>query len=102
MANNIFECLNNSSISTRYVTKFFGVSDGQVYHRETMDILGNDIKYFSVNFIKIIDNVIIENNMYLFSKEQQKFFEKYATEADGILSNISQQFDEFLGSYLGG
>ena len=68
--------------------------------KEKLD--GTFTKVFTTDFIHLLDTCIVSNNLYVLSKEQEIFFKRYLEEADAKnLSDDMQQFDIYLGSYLG-
>lgn len=72
------------------------------------DMNGNDIYKFNVNIIYLLDKYFTKNNNKMLSIEQERFVNKYLKEAQSktedeefILTNLINQFDIFLGNYLG-
>ena len=59
----------------------------------------NNTHKFREAFVKIFDDAVIENNLYICSPEQEKFLLKYFAEADGELSEEMVQLDIFLAEY---
>ena len=83
-------------------SRFGGYQEGNAIYRQYKTLGKPDTKTFSEKFVQIIDSVLISGNANLFSKEQEKFFDRYLTQADsGDLTNEMIQFDNFLGGYSG-
>ena len=54
---------------------------------------------FTTDYVRLLEDALLRDNMHVLSKEQQTHFKKYCTEADSMLSENMTQFDEYLGSY---
>lgn len=82
------------------VTSSIG-SKNQYYYKEYG--LDGSIEYvFLQDLIDIFDRVFINNNEKYASLEQRKLLKSYCKEADtGLLSELNQQLDNYLGGYLG-
>lgn len=59
----------------------------------------NNTYKFREELVKIFDDAVIENNLYICSPEQEKFLLRYFSEANGELSEEMIQLDKFLGEY---
>lgn len=90
------------------LSKYSTIDNGFMV-RQDYDCLTGHKYRFEDDTIKIIDDVIILNNLSLFTKNQEKFFLKYldlaAQITDGTISynSLSEemaQFDQWLGSYV--
>lgn len=68
-------------------------------HRGQKSILEGTRVLFTADYVKLLEDALLRDNMHVLSKEQQTHFKKYCTEADSMLSENMAQFDEFLGSY---
>ena len=68
-------------------------------YRSQKSILGGSRVLFTPEFVSILEEAILRDNMHVLSKEQQAYFDRYCIEADGQLSADMLQFDKFLGEY---
>ncbi len=68
------------------------------------DNIDGSIEYiFYLDIIALLDKVFILGDNNVLDKEQKEFVMEYLTVADtpDLLDDISEQFDIYLGSYLG-
>ena len=79
-------------------------------HNLQVSILGDTQFKFTDNFANIVNLMVMSNNRYLFTKEQEKFFREFLVEAEKVtagqigvdeMTNKMQQFNTFLGTYEG-
>lgn len=70
-------------------------------HTSQMGVLGNVANFYTGDFVSVLDEAILTDNMYILSKEQQAHMDTYFSEADGTLSDEMEQLDKFLGEYIG-
>ena len=68
-------------------------------HRGQKSILESTRVLFTADYVKLLEDALLRDNMHVLSKEQQTHFKKYCTEADSMLSENMAQFDEYLGNY---
>lgn len=88
-------------------------ADPIFFVKEYMD--GDKEAIYYLNLIHLLDKVIIKNNLYYLSIDQERFIKKFFEEA-GIVDNlinlnntnpyenmddVMKQLDNFLGSYIG-
>lgn len=98
----IFECLSKLTKRDKKTSVFSGTENGKAIFRKQESLEGAEIPVFDSRFVRVIDTVILKNNQYLFTKEQEKFFEQYCKEAEeSVLSLPMREFDKFLGNYKG-
>ena len=106
-----------TSIRPRLNSPFGKLDTGKGAYYTGTDLYGDLVYCFNEVLIPLYDRALVTGNKYVLSLEQQKLLEKYLTEADTItppdsipiedwvydfasLSEIIQQLDVFLGSYI--
>jgi len=67
--------------------------------RAQENVLGSMTYFYTPEFVEVFNEAMVSDNKWLFSKEQEKYIDKYFTEADGQLSAEMLQLDKFLGEY---
>jgi len=68
-------------------------------HRQQADNVNKGRFTYTEKFVGIIDASLLADNRYIFSKEQERYMNRYYSEADTGLSDEMKQFDEFLAGY---
>lgn len=84
---------------THLYTRYRDFDKYKALYRSNVSIIGDTRYLFTEEFVKILDTAILRDNMHVLSREQQEYFAKYCTEADGQLSAEMQQLDNYLGGY---
>lgn len=75
------------------------VEDKNPVYRENLGINSIRVNAFDMGIVPLLDAVILNNDLYYMSTEQQKFILQYFAEADTGLPTLAlREFDEFLGS----
>lgn len=101
------ECTTLKELQT--ISKRGSVDNGFMVRQEYNSLTG-PVYRFEDDTVPLIDNVIMEGNMSLFTKWQEKFFTNYLVAGgevtdevitlDGMETKL-KQFDQWLGSYKG-
>jgi hypothetical protein len=87
------ECSSYNSYGERYPVKQKSLG---------LDLSANETSYeFSDNMVLLTDEYLVGQDRTSVTIEQEDFIDVYVSEADGTLSEMMEQFDELLGSYLG-
>lgn len=83
-----------------YATTHYKTFDKyKAVHRGQKSILEGTRVLFTADYVRLLEDALLRDNMHVLSKEQQTHFKKYCIEADSMLSENMAQFDEYLGSY---
>lgn len=105
-----FEQLCKKPMFHRIISEFKGIKHKDYVVLNKENLFGNEEYFFNKNFIALLDEVIMKNNLYLLTIEQQKFIEQYflladicsrngsITEYKTILGDRYTAFDTFLAS----
>lgn len=105
-----FEQLCKKPMYHRTISEFKGMKRKDYVMLNKENLFGNEEWFFNKNFIALLDEVIMKNNLYLLTIEQQTFIEQYFILADicskngniaeyeTILGDKYAAFDIFLAS----
>ena len=105
-----FEQLCKKPMYHRTISEFKGMKRKDYVMLNKENLFGNEEWFFNKKFIALLDEVIMKNNLFLLTIEQQKFIEQYfvladicskngnITEFEMILGDKYTAFDTFLAS----